>query len=125
MTTEQNDSVNGNQELGSEPVVAPRGYGISEREAQSRTAGDLFVWNVINMPSAATFYPVATPRDGYDLINKMANQQLEWPWVSNNAFGLSELQENGDLDDWYDDQGRDVDEAFDETLEPQASEQKG
>ena len=71
------------------------------------------VWNVINPPSKPKYYPVGTPLLGYMLINRLANEQLKDKRIWANAFGL-EVFEDGEWTEWYDEEGRDVDEAFEE-----------
>ena len=71
------------------------------------------VWNVINPPSKPKYYPVASPRDGWAFINGMAEEQLKNRRIFCNVFGL-EAFEDGEWTEWYDEEGRDVDEAFEE-----------
>jgi hypothetical protein len=72
---------------------------------------NLRVWNIINPPTKGTFYSVESPEEGAALISKMADEQLKQSWIHSNAFGL-EVFEDGEWTDWYDDEGRDVNEAF-------------
>ncbi len=69
------------------------------------------VWCVINPPSRAIHHEVVSPAQGAVLINSMAALQLHDPNVDANAFGLETLV-NGEWEEWYSEEGEDVDEAF-------------
>ena len=70
------------------------------------------VWNVINPPNEAARYPVSSPQDAAALINSLAAAQLKRPWVVSNAFGL-EVFRDGDWEEWYDEDGNDIDHYCD------------
>lgn len=71
------------------------------------------VWNIVNPPAEPAYFPVDSPEAGARLIDRMANEQLPDETIVCNAFGL-EVQEaaGGEWEEWYDEDGRDVDEAF-------------
>lgn len=73
----------------------------------------LRVWNVVNPPGKPYLFPVESPEEGARTIKRLAAQQLRDPNVYSNAFGLLVL-EDGEWTEWYDEEGRDVDEAFGE-----------
>ena len=72
--------------------------------------GDLRVWNIINVPNTPDRYKVSTPKEGYDLITDMANEQLQMSSITSNAFGL-EVFEECEWCEWYDENGDDIDRA--------------
>jgi hypothetical protein len=67
------------------------------------------VWNVVNPPSTPDFYPVESPREGYELIEKLASMQLRSSLVVSNAFGF-EVFEDGEWGEWYSEDGENIDE---------------
>ena len=67
------------------------------------------VWRCINFPSPAKHYPVNSPEEGADKINKLAKIDLRNPRVGANAFGL-EVFEDGEWVEWYDEDGNDIDD---------------
>ena len=69
------------------------------------------VWCFVNPPSEATHYGVDSPKEGHALIETLAADQLTNPSIRTNVFGLEQLVE-GDWEEWYDNKGRDVHEAF-------------
>lgn len=70
----------------------------------------LRVWNIINVPNSPDHYSVDTPKEGYDLITDMANEQLQNNLITSNAFGL-EVFENGEWTEWCDEFGDDIDHS--------------
>jgi hypothetical protein len=73
------------------------------------------VWWIINPPSKPIFTNVASPLEGHLRIEAEATRQLKNPRIHSNAFGL-EIFEDGEWCEWYDEQGRDVSEAFEHRL---------
>jgi hypothetical protein len=69
------------------------------------------VWNIINPPAPAHYYKVDNPKQGHALIEQMANLQLTQPTIECNVFGLQVWADEG-WEDWYNDEGQDVDDAF-------------
>jgi hypothetical protein len=69
------------------------------------------VWNIVNPPNSPDYYYVNTPAEAHTLTNGLANAQLKNPAVHSNAFGF-EVNKDGEWEEWYDDEGRDLDEAF-------------
>lgn len=69
----------------------------------------LEVWNIINPPRE----PVPNPREGHELICRLADDQLTMDWIVSNAFGL-EVFEEGEWSEWYNEDGEDVDQVFGE-----------
>lgn len=55
--------------------------------------------------------PVESPLDGKLWIERESQRQLADPRITFNAFGLEVMGEDG-WEEWYDDEGRNVDEAF-------------
>lgn len=47
-----------------------------------------YVWNIINVPSKASYYKVSSPSHAAQLIDRMATKQLEDNSIDSNAFGL-------------------------------------
>jgi hypothetical protein len=96
--------------------------------------GELLVWNSINPPTHMRYYRVGTPNEGAQVIGHLAAEQLKDDKIHSNAFGLMRsepkvVEAGGDLTrvdglewcEWYDDEGRDVDEAFENTLDKAVS----
>lgn len=72
--------------------------------------GELKVWNVINPPNEPDLYPVESPKEAKELIDKLANMQLKAANVYSNAFGLVEW-DGEEWTEWYDEDGFDIDET--------------
>jgi len=70
------------------------------------------VWNVINPPAKPLFLYVDCPETAKQIIEIMAIAQLCNPMIISNAFGLLELDEDGEWTEWYNEEGEDVFEAF-------------
>ena len=61
------------------------------------------------------FYSVATPKEGYDLIERMTARDLKDPGVTANAFGLEFLDpDTEEWETWYDKDDNDVLAAFEQ-----------
>lgn len=75
--------------------------------------GNLRVYNIINPPSEAKFYPVNDIQHAKELIDSMAQSQLLDDVIFANAFGL-EVFKDGEWIEWNDDEGRDLDEHFED-----------
>lgn len=76
--------------------------------------GDLEAWCIwFQFPygKMSVREPVNTPQEGYDWIQKTANRQLEATNIEWSVFGLEVYAEDG-WEEWYDEEGRDVDEAL-------------
>lgn len=71
--------------------------------------GALRAWRIANPPAAPTFQGVASPDEGLAWINAHAEADLRDPRIDSNAFGL-EVFEDGEWNEWYDAEGRDIDE---------------
>lgn len=69
--------------------------------------GSLRVWNVINVPSPANYYPVATPDTAVVLIEALAASQLLDENIDSNAFGL-EIFEDGEWSEWHSENDEDI-----------------
>jgi hypothetical protein len=67
----------------------------------------LRVWNIINPPSPADFYDVASPDEARKLINKLTQEQLRDTHIVSNVFGLEE-EVNGEWEEWYNEEGTDI-----------------
>jgi len=65
------------------------------------------VWNIINPPSPADFYDVASPDEARTLIDKLTKEQLQITSIVSNVFGLEE-EVNGEWEEWYDEAGADI-----------------
>ena len=72
--------------------------------------GDLRVYNIVNLPNDADFYPVTSPLHGAQLIDALANSQLLDDTVHSNVFGL-EVFESGEWLEWQDEDGFEIGEA--------------
>lgn len=75
--------------------------------------GDLRIYNIINLPNMPEYYPVKDIHHAKELIDALAKSQLLDETIISNVFGL-EVFEDGDWTDWYDEDGRDLDEHFEE-----------
>ena len=78
------------------------------RQIRGRATGEhprYRVWNAINPPSNMDFYSVNDPEEAYHLIEKLILRQMEDPEVASNAFGLEELEDDGEYREWYNDDG--------------------
>lgn len=73
---------------------------------------ELRVWWVRNPPASPTYLPVATPAEGAKRLAELTAADLANSAIECNAGGL-EIVEDGEWTEWYDEKGRDVDEAFD------------
>ncbi len=69
--------------------------------------GDLAVWWITNPPAEPTWTPVASPKEGYELITREANRQLQDATIHSNAMGLC-AWDGEDWEDWCDDEGDDL-----------------
>ena len=68
-------------------------------------------WRVANPPAEPERFVVASPACGAALIEALAAKDLKDASIHSNAFGLEVLNDDG-WEEWYDEDGRDVDEAF-------------
>ena len=68
------------------------------------------VWNVVNPPSRPYHVVVPDVLTGARIIKRMADRQLRNRNIWGNAFGL-EVYRDGDWEEWYDDEGEDVDHS--------------
>lgn len=73
--------------------------------------GDLMVWNIINMPSMPNHHPVIDIDHARRLIDCLAESQWLDDEIISNAFGL-EVFDDGEWIEWHDEEGRDIDEHF-------------
>jgi hypothetical protein len=67
------------------------------------------VWYIANPPTDPTYYDVATPEEGADKINKLSKRDLKNPNISANAMGLEVSFVDGEWEEWYDENGEDID----------------
>lgn len=76
------------------------------------------LWNIINVPSSATYYPVCDPEHGRGLMEALADSQLLDDSIESNVFGLEILFE-GSWVEWEDEHGNQItDEEADLTFLP-------
>jgi hypothetical protein len=77
------------------------------------------VWAIRNVPNRPKYYDVDSPVDGADLINKLSRQDLRrGSGVSSNAFGLEIfIEDENAWEEWYSDEGDDIDVLSDERWE--------
>jgi hypothetical protein len=75
--------------------------------------GNLRVYNIINVPNIPEHYPVEHIHHAKELIDALAKSQLLDETIISNVFGL-EVFEDGEWIDWQDEDGRDLDEHFEE-----------
>lgn len=81
-----------------------------------------YVWNIINVPNKPDYYKVTSPFNAMQVIEKMADEQLEDDSIDSNAFGL--LVGEGDnlphpsadremlhWEEWENKDGEDIDAA--------------
>lgn len=73
----------------------------------------LRVWNIINPPSSPTYYPVESPEHAGRLIDALADSQLLESDIEANVFGLVQLVESGEWEDWYSEEGDDFETWWD------------
>jgi len=69
----------------------------------------LRVWYVKNPPREAQNFPVSSIQEAKAKIHELTERDLEDEDVGSNAMGL-EILEDGEWIEYYDDQGRDIDE---------------
>ena len=74
--------------------------------------GALQVWWVRNPPRPAEYHEVSDPLDAAAKLKDLAERDLRTTWVISNAGGL-EVFEDGEWTEWYNEEGQDIDEAFD------------
>lgn len=74
----------------------------------------LSVWHVKNPPAEPAWYPVNSPAEGYQKIQSLAYADLLDDTIIANAIGLCVL-EDGEMVDWYDDGGNDIDAWAEQT----------
>jgi hypothetical protein len=66
------------------------------------------VWNIINPPRPAYYFPVNSVEEGAEMISHLIEAQLVTDAIQANVFGLMH-QEDGEWTEWYDEQtGDDV-----------------
>jgi hypothetical protein len=70
-------------------------------------SGELRVYNIINVPNEATFYPVKDIKHATTLINSLADSQLLDTSIESNVFGL-EVFEDGEWLEWESEDGQDI-----------------
>ena len=83
---------------------------------ESRTTGAqprYQVWHAFNIPNNMDFYAVESPEEARTLISELVRADLASPFISSNAFGLEELEEDG-YHEWYDEEGRSITDEPDE-----------
>lgn len=68
------------------------------------------VWWVINPPNKPVYTTVASPREGLELIQSEIQHQLKMSDVYSNAFGMEEYSQEFGWTEWYDDEGRSIDD---------------
>lgn len=73
------------------------------------TVGALRAWRIANPPAARTLQSVANADEAIAWINAQAEADLRDPHIDANAFGI-EVFEDGEWNEWYDAEGRDIDE---------------
>jgi hypothetical protein len=59
------------------------------------------VWNAINPPGNMDYYSVENPEEACRLIQELIQEQVSDPSVFMNAFGLEELEADGEYHEWY------------------------
>lgn len=69
--------------------------------------GDLQVWNIVNAPGAAVYYPVIDTDHAAALIKALADSQLLDPNIHDNTFGLEVFSEGG-WEEWMDEDGFEI-----------------
>jgi hypothetical protein len=99
--------------------------------------GELIVWNIINPPNHAEYFAVESPEEAYQVIEYLADLQVNDDRIVANAFGLMRAEpkveeitdplctrgvriistEELEWIEWYDDEGNDVNEHFELVLE--------
>jgi hypothetical protein len=78
-------------------------------EMDSPNVGDLAVWNVVNPPRNPYLFPVDTPEEAKEMIEKLADAQLVTKAIVVNAFGLVEW-DGEEWTEWGSEEGEDIDE---------------
>ena len=53
---------------------------------------------------------VATPAEAFQWIERRASRQVHDESISWNTLGLEVMNDAGEWEEWYDDEGRDIDE---------------
>jgi hypothetical protein len=76
------------------------------------------VWAIRNVPGNPKYYDVDSPVDGADLINTLARKDLKNKNIISNAFGLEVCWvDGGEWEEWYSNEGDDIDVLSDERWE--------
>ena len=77
---------------------------------------ELHVWWVTNPPNLAQYYPVESVEEAMGKLKELTDAELLDSSVYSNAGGL-EVFEDGGWTEYYDDEGRDIDEIMAERSE--------
>ena len=80
---------------------------------QSSKEGQLRVWSIENVPNRPCYFEVKDLTQAQDLIERLANLQLNDPNITSNAFGL-EVFRNGEWEEWESCDGLDINEFMGE-----------
>ena len=80
------------------------------------TEGQLRVWWIRNVPNEPDLYDVANIQEAIAVIEENTGLDLNAPQVTSNAGGL-EVYEDGEWVEYYDEEGRDIDEIIDSAPE--------
>jgi hypothetical protein len=71
--------------------------------------GELRVWWIRNPPNQPRHYAVKSPQEAAAVLERLAKRDLADPSVGSNAGGL-EVNVKGEWQEWYSDDGEDIDE---------------
>ena len=76
----------------------------------------LRVWWITNPPSKAKYYEVNNVKQAIEIIHTLGQKEVNDPTVVSNAAGL-QIFEDGEWTEYYDGEGRDINEIMDEEVE--------
>ena len=71
--------------------------------------GDLRVWWIRNAPRPAEYHLVTDAESAHYILEALAQNDLRDDRVDNNIGGL-EVYNDGEWEEWYDEEGRNIDE---------------
>lgn len=89
---------------------------MSKKNASKKSTKKLRVWWIRNVPGTPEYYPVKDVKEAIVLIKKLAKKDLKDKSVTDNASGL-EIFENGEWSEFYDDDGRSIDDILEDLEE--------
>jgi hypothetical protein len=82
---------------------------MTDKDVYDSIKSELAVYNIINVPNPATFYPVSNITHAALLIQHMSLQQLKDSSIDSNVFGLVVwCEEDLSWEEWEDEYGNEI-----------------